>query len=154
MKRSSPSSVGVVEYKAADGQTVCVEKLRECERCRQEFAWDGQEYKTHCENCYKSVTRPCMSCAGNLKPGSPKWMRVCTSCYLEKKKATHGTCDFCPEERRQYLSRKLSRPACDACLKKYFTAKVTPTRLQEVGGGESEKGGTEAGEQFIEGSSE
>lgn len=83
--------------------------------------YPGQEYKTHCLNCYKKNVRKCATCqVGNLKIDAPSWQKQCVSCFIQGRKQKYDTCPRCPPERAHHLRRPLDQPMCNECAELYL----------------------------------
>ena len=124
-------------------------QTRKCVRCKNRFEWDGSPYKKHCLDCYKAVVRSCNECGGGIRLDAQKWVKICTTCWQEKRAKTHTTCPTCPEEKSSHLRRRWSQPACDDCMKK--NPKFFLKRPEEDKEGEKEE---EEEEEEEEGSTE
>ena len=112
---------------------------RRCKVCKEKFEWNGKDWQTHCKDCYLEHARKCegKGCEKFIKISAPKWVKICTECFLKKRGKTHGTCPLCPPERADYLSRKMDEPACSACMakdpkmKKFFLKRYRPEKKKE-----------------------
>lgn len=103
-----------------------------CKSCRKEFDNGGCSWKTHCLDCYRQLSRPCPSCAGNLPINAKPWVRMCNTCFLKKRSKTHTTCPVCPPERSTYLNRRFDQATCDQCAPttSHFLSRPEPKRTR------------------------
>jgi len=91
-----------------------MDSQRLCATCDQPFYWDGQDWKTHCLKCFDTLAKKC-ACGRSIRINAAKWMNVCSACFLEKRRLTHGICPGCPPERSTRLSRPLDKDLCPDC---------------------------------------
>lgn len=100
--------------------SVSMLQKKKCIACPTEFWVEPAElkWKTLCDKCYETYPhRKCRNCGNNLAIDSPKWAKVCTSCWVEKRKQTHEECPTCPPVRAKQLRKKKTDKCCKDCAK-------------------------------------
>lgn len=110
----------VVSWVGADGRNYSYGKAlkRTCANrvCAKSFEWDGNEYKTHCVDCYLKLARTCVACKRNkLKLNAPFFQKVCTTCFVLAKQQSYKVCPTCPPHRASHLRCPLNKEQCKEC---------------------------------------
>src|SRR6266566_908390 len=72
---------------------------RSCTQCKQEFPWDGLEFKTCCVPCFKGKAKKCELCKSFISLRAPKYAKKCMDCFLKERSKTHGVCPLCTGDR-------------------------------------------------------
>lgn len=107
-------------------KTVCSQcfkdaALKPCASCRQPKIKAYETWRTLCKDCYnaKNWKRTCETCGERpIKDDAPQWVRTCTHCYMEHKKANFVECSSCPPEKAGYLNCRKGAPSCRDCMVK------------------------------------
>ena len=110
----------VVTWTGGDGRAYTYGKAlkRNCASrlCGKPFDWDGNDYKTHCVNCYLKLAKKCTKCGvNNIKIGAPVYQKVCTACFVAVKALSYKTCPTCPPSRANHLRCPLDKDQCKEC---------------------------------------
>jgi len=110
-----------------------LEVCKPCKGCQKLFDNKGDQWKTHCFDCYMTQRRQCTTCDGFLRLDAKPFAKTCGKCYVKKMQKTHGTCPFCPKERATHLRRPLMDPACPECIQnaKFFLKRPMPEEKEE-----------------------
>lgn len=109
-------------YKEVCGLCYKASPMKPCEGCR-EYNLKSFEWRSLCSECYKNknFARPCTECETRPIPAHlPSYVTTCTKCYLEKKRATHDACPWCPpplDPSRELLNKRKEAPGCRTCMK-------------------------------------
>lgn len=109
---------------AESWKTVCNQcfkdaALKPCSVCREPKIKSYEPWRTLCKDCYKGKKwkRTCEECKERpIKDDLPSYVKSCTHCYMEKRKANFTTCPSCPDDKKHLLNCHKGAPACRDCM--------------------------------------
>lgn len=97
--------------------------MKPCVGCKEYKVKSVEKFRTLCKECWQrkeEFLRICETCNTRvISEKAAKWIKTCTTCYLEEKKKYFEECPECVDTGgKKLLLKRKTAPACRDCMKK------------------------------------
>jgi hypothetical protein len=95
--------------------------MKPCAGCKEYKVKAVEKFRTLCKECWarkEEFLRICIECKDRVIPEkAQKWVKTCTTCYLNKKREKYEECPTCEGDLAKMLRKRKTAPACRDCMK-------------------------------------